>query len=474
MADIDAVVVGAGQNGLAAAITLARAGRSVQVVEASDEPGGGCRTAELTLPGYRHDVCATVQALLTGAPFFRTLDLDALGVRLLAPEVAFASPLDDGSAGVCYRDLSRTVEELGRDGQAWRRLLGPLAEHADDTLAEVLSDMRHVPRHPISLARFGTRALLPVTTLARAAFRTEQARALFAGVGAHSMRKLEAPFTSAFGLALALTGHHSGWPVVEGGSGRLIEAMVNLAQSLGVRFEYGHRVSDLAELPRARATLLDVGPKQLLAMGGDRIPPRYRHALEGFDYGPGVFKMDWVISEPVPWTNPDCRRAGTVHVGGTLEQVAASEAAAEAGRHSDAPFVLVVQPTLMDPSRAPAGGHILWAYCHVPNGSTLDRSKVIEQQIERFAPGFRDTILARATRNAIEYEDYDNNFVGGDINAGRATFSAAVLGPVPKWSRYRTALEGVYLCSSSTAPGGGVHGMCGYNAAREALGRELR
>lgn len=462
----DAVVVGAGPNGLAAALTLAETGRRVRVYEAADEPGGGCRTAALTEPGFRHDVCSTVQALAQVSPFFRALQLP---VQMCEPEVAFAQPLDGGRAALAYRDVDRTVAELGRDGRAWRRLLAPLARHSDALFDDVLGDLRHVPSAPFVLARFGLPGLLPVTTLAGTIFRDAPARALFAGVGAHSMRRLQAPLTSAFALILAVSAHATGWPVVAGGSGELTDALVKRLLELGVEFVCGEPITRLEELPRAPIVLLDLTPHQFAAVAGDALPHRYRRALERFRYGPGVFKLDYALSEPVPWLNEGCRRAGTVHVGGTLEEVAASEAAVEAGRHSDRPYVLSVQATTVDPTRAPAGKHTLWAYCHVPNGSTLDRTEAIENQIERFAPGFRDTVIARATRTAREYQRYDANYVGGDVNGGRAGLYQAVLGPVPRWSRYSTPLAGVYLCSSSTAPGGGVHGMCGVNAAREAL-----
>jgi phytoene dehydrogenase-like protein len=470
---IDAVVVGAGPNGLAAALTLAQAGLRVQVIEAADEPGGGCRTAELTLPGFLHDVCSTVQGLVQVSPFFGQLDLEALGVRLRTPEIAFASPLDGGRAALGFRDVAQTAAGLGRDGAAWRRLFTPLVRHADGLFADVLADMRGLPRHPITLARFGIPGLLPVSTLARSAFRDEPARALFAGVGAHSMRKLSAPLTSAFGLVLAASAHTTGWPVVEGGSGRLVDALITQLDKHGVQFEYGHRVGSLDEVPRAQVTMLDLSPRQLLAVAGDALPARYRRALRRFRYGPGVCKVDYAMSEPVPWANLACRRAGTLHLGGTLDEIAASEADVDAGRHSARPYVLAVQAGVADPTRAPAGQHTLWAYCHVPSGSTRDHSAAIEAQIERFAPGFRDVVLDRRVRTAAEYESYDNNYVGGDINSGRAGLYQTVFGPVPRWSRYRTPLHGTYLCSSSTAPGGGVHGMCGMNAAHVAL-RELR
>lgn len=470
---LDAVVVGAGPNGLAAAITLATAGARVVVFEAGPTPGGGCRTAELTRPGFRHDVCAAVQALAETSPFFKGLDLAAMGVVLRRPEVAFAQPLDGGQAAAAWADVDRTADGLGVDGRAWRALFGPLVERADVLLPEVLGDLRHVPRHPLALARFGAPGLAPVSTLARTLFRTDAARALFAGVGAHSMRRLDAPLTAAFGLVLGVTAHVTGWPVVEGGSGVLADALVRHAESLGVEFVCDTEITDLADLPPARATVLDVTPRQLLHMASDRLPRLYRRQLQRFRYGPGVFKIDHALSGPVPWTAPECRAAGTVHLGGTLEEVAESEAAVEAGRHSDRPYVLVVQPGVADPTRAPEGHHTLWSYCHVPHGSTLDRTDAIEAQIERFAPGFRDLVVARATRTAVEYEAYDANYVGGDINGGRAGLYQSVVGPTPSWSRYRTALPGVYLCSSSTPPGGGVHGMCGAHAAREVLGREL-
>jgi len=467
------VVVGSGPNGLAAALTLAEAGHRVRVYEAAAEPGGGSRTAELTLPGHLHDVCSAVQALAMVSPFFRSLDLEALGVRMRVPEISYAQPLDGGRAAVAYRDLARTAAELGRDGRVWGRLLGPLVDRADDLLADVLGDLRHVPGHPVTLARFGLPGLLPVSVLARTLFREDAARALLSGVGAHSIRRLDAPLTSAFALVLAVTAHAGGWPVVEGGSGRLMDALVRQLGELGGEVVCDARITSLDQLPPARAVLLDVTPKQLLEIGGDRIPPGYRRSLQRFRYGPGVFKVDYALTEPVPWTNEACRQAGTLHVGGALEEVEASEAEVEAGRHSDAPYVLVVQSSTVDPTRAPAGGQVLWAYCHVPSGSTLDRTDAIERQLERFAPGFRDVVAARSTRTAAAYEAYDGNYVGGDINAGRAGLYQAVLGPVPAWSRYRTAVPGVYLCSSSTPPGGGVHGMCGVNAAREVLAREL-
>ena len=465
-AGVDAVVVGAGPNGLAAALTLAAAGLRVRVYEAAAEPGGGSRSAELTVPGVVHDVCATVQALAGLSPFFRGLDLASLGVELCLPEIPFAQPLDGGRAALAHRDLAATAAGLGRDGTAWRRLFAPLVARAEDLIEDVFADLRHLPRHPLLLSRFGVPALAPATALARAVFRDEPARALFAGVSAHSMRRLDAPLTSAFGMVLAVTAHSGGWPVVRGGSGRLVAGLVRRLHELGVEIECEHRVRSLDELPRTELVLLDVSPRQLAELAGPALPARYRAALTRFRYGPGVFKIDWVLREPVPWAAPEVRRAGTVHVGGTLAEIAASEADVEAGRHSERPYVLAVQASVADPDR---GGHTLWGYCHVPSGSTLDRTAAVEAQIERFAPGFRDVVLARATRTAAEYARYDANYVGGDINAGRAGLYQAALGPVPRWSRYRTPLPGTYLCSSSTPPGGGVHGMCGMNAAREAL-----
>ncbi len=440
--------------------------------EASSTPGGGCRSAELTGPGYRHDVCSTVQALAVVSPFFRTLDLESLGVRLCRPEVAYAHPLDGGRAGVLHSDVERTAAALDEaapgDGKRWRQLVGPLARRADDLWPEVLGDLRRVPRHPVTLARFGLPGLLPASVLARS-FSSDEGQGLISGSAAHAMRTLSAPLTSAFGLALITAAHATDWPVVEGGSGVLIDALVTELTRLGGEVVCDQPVRDLAALPPSAVTLLDVTPRQFLAMAGDRLPSRYARAMRRHRYGPGVFKIDYALSGPVPWTNPDARRAGTLHVGGTLTEMARSEADVEAGRHPDAPFVLVVQGSLMDPTRAPAGKHTLWAYCHVPNGSNRDMTAEIERQLERFAPGFRDLVLQRATRTATGYHAYDENYVGGDINGGMATLYGTVLGPVAQWSRYATPLPGVYLCSSSTPPGGGVHGMSGYLAAGEAL-----
>jgi phytoene dehydrogenase-like protein len=465
----DAIVVGSGPNGLAAAVTLARAGLAVRVIEGAPTPGGGCRTEELTLPGFRHDVCSAVHPLAGASPFFAGVDLAARGVRLLTPKVAFAQPLDGGRAAAVSGSVDETAASLGADGRAYRRLVGPLVREFPLTLPAILAPLfRSVPQHPAALARFGLEGLLPASVLARG-LRGEPARALLAGAAAHTMRPLGAPLTGALGLLFLMTGHAVGWPVVEGGSARIIGALIAELGSLGGRVETGRWVRDLGELPPARAVVLDVTPRQLIDLAKDRIAGGHRRALERFRYGPGVCKVDWALSGPVPWQARACREAGTVHVGGTFADVACSEADVVAGRHPGRPFCLVAQPGVVDPTRAPAGQHTLWGYCHVPAGSGVDMSARIEAQIERFAPGFRDLILARSVRTAAQMEQYNPNYIGGDIGGGAGTLLQTFFRPTPRWNPYRTALPGVYLCSSSTPPGGGVHGMCGDWAARTVL-----
>jgi len=469
---LDAIVVGSGPNGLAAALTLARAGLSVQVFEGADEPGGGCRTAEVTLPGFRHDVCSSVHALATASPFFAGSDLAGRGVRLLTPAVAAAHPLDDGRAGAVSGSVAETALRLAGDGRAYRRLIGPLERNSGSIVSLTLSPLRSVPPGPIAAARFGAEGLLPATVLARR-LHTAEGRALFAGMAAHSIRPLTAPLTGAFGLTFLLLAQTFGWPVVEGGSGQLVAAMTAELAELGGTVTTSTWIKSLADLPPARAVLLDVTPRQLMEMAGDRLPPRYRRALARFRYGPGVCKVDWAVDGPVPWRNEACRQTVTVHAGGTIGEVAHGEALVAAGRHPDRPFCLVTQPSVVDPSRAPAGKHVLWGYCHVPSGSDVDMTDRIEAQIERFAPGFRDLILARSTRTAAEMERYNPGYVGGDIAGGAATLRQTFARPVLRWNPYRLPIRGTYLCSASTPPGGGVHGMCGYWAARTAL-RDLR
>jgi phytoene dehydrogenase-like protein len=463
----DAVVVGSGPNGLAGALILARAGLAVEVLEAAATPGGGCRTAELTLPGFRHDVCSAVHPLAAGSPFFQGTDLASRGVRLCYPEVAYAHPLDGGRAASVSGTVAQTAAGLGRDAQVYRRLVGPLVRNEQTLIPALLAPLR-IPEHPAAMTLFGVRGLLPAAALARL-FHTEEARGLLAGVAAHAMQPLTAPATGGFGLVLATLAHAPGWPVVEGGSGRLIDAMTAELAALGGRVVTGEEVRKLSQLPPARITLFDTTPRQFLAIAGDALPPSYRRALTRFRYGPGVCKVDWALSGPVPWASEACRRAGTVHLGGTFAEVARSEAEVAAGRHPDRPYTLIAQPGVVDPSRAPAGQHTLWGYCHVPSGSGRDMSGEIEAQVERFAPGFRDLILARSVRTAAGYQDYNANYIGGDINAGAGTLWQTFFRPVVRWNPYRTALDGVYLCSASTAPGGGVHGMCGLGAAQTAL-----
>jgi phytoene dehydrogenase-like protein len=468
---VDAVIVGAGPNGLAAAIELGRAGLHVRILEASATAGGGSRSEELTRPGFVHDVCSTAHPLGIGSPFFRSLDLARHGLAWVHPEAPVAHMLSPDRAVILERSVDETAARLGRDGPAWRRLFGPLVHDVDRLLPSLLGPVVRPPRHPVALARFGLPALLPATGLARVSFREPAARALFAGLAAHSMVALGRPLTGSFGLVLGMLAHAVGWPFARGGSGRIADALVTEARELGVEIVTGSRVESLADLPPARAVLLDVTPRQVVAIGGDRLPAGYVRSLSRFRYGPGVFKVDWALDGPIPWGDPAAARAGTVHVGGTMGDVAASEAAVAAGRIADRPFVLVVQASRFDPSRAPAGRHTAWAYCHVPNGSVVDMTGAIEAQLERFAPGFRDLILARATKNSAELESYDANYVGGDVNGGIQDWRQLVFRPDVRWDPYRTPVDGLYLCSSSTPPGGGVHGMCGSLAARSALRR---
>ncbi|HEY4236842.1 MAG TPA: NAD(P)/FAD-dependent oxidoreductase [Gaiellaceae bacterium] len=464
----DAVVVGAGPNGLAAAIALARAGISVRVLEAADTVGGGARSGELTLPGFVHDVCSAIHPLGVASPFFRTLPLAEHGVEWIEPPAALAHPFDDGSTALLERSPEVVVRGLGEDEARWRRLFAPLVRAADPLLEDVLAPV-HVPAHPIALARFGVRAAPPATTLARLSFRGQKARGLFAGLAAHSMLRLDRPPSAAFGLMLGLLGHSVGWPFPRGGSQRLSDALASYLHALGGEIETGRRVESLAELGDTRAVLLDVTPRGLLALAGDRLPDRYRRGLERYRYGPGVFKLDWALDGPIPWRAEECARAATVHLGGTLAEIAASEAAPGQGEVVERPYVLLAQQSLFDPTRAPAGRHTAWAYCHVPNGSTVDMTERIEAQVERFAPGFRGRILARSALGPAEIERYNANYVGGDINAGAATLSQLFTRPVARVSPYTTPLRGVFLCSASTPPGGGVHGMCGFHAAQAAL-----
>jgi phytoene dehydrogenase-like protein len=465
----DAIVVGSGPNGLAAALTMARSGLNVQVLEGAASPGGGCRTQELTLPGFHHDICSAVHPLAAASPFFLGTDLAARGVELLTPRVAFAHPLDGGRAAAVGGTVAQTAAGLGADERAYRRLMAPLVRDAGSIIPALLAPLRSVPEHALSVARFGVAGALPASVLARR-FSTDEARALLAGVAAHAIQPLTAPATAGFGLLLGMLAHSPGWPVVRGGSARLIDALTAELTALGGSLETGHPVKGLDELPPARIVMFDTSPRQFVQIAGDRLPPGYRRGLERFRYGPGVCKVDWALDGPVPWTAAACRESCTVHLGGTFEEVAHSEAEVAAGRHPARPYCIVAQPGVVDPTRAPAGQQTLWAYCHVPNGSAVDMADVIEAQVERFAPGFRDLILARSVRTAAEMENYNPNYIGGDINSGAGSLRQTVFRPALRWNPYRTALPGIYLCSASTSPGGGVHGMCGLGAAQTALG----
>jgi phytoene dehydrogenase-like protein len=467
----DAVVVGSGPNGLAAAITMARAGLSVLVREAADTIGGGTRSEELTLPGFLHDVCSAVHPMAVASPFLRALPLAEHGLELIHPPAPVAHPLDDGQAVVLDRSLATAVEALGEDGDAYRRLVGRTVQDWPLLAPAFLGPILRVPRHPLALGRFSLRGLRPSASVASSAFTGEPARALFAGAAAHSVLPLEQPGTASFGIVFLALAHACGWPVARGGSQQIAHALASYLRSLGGEIETGAPVTALEELPQARTILCDVGPRQLLTLAGSRLPAHYRRALGRFRYGPGVFKLDYALDGPVPWNAAACGRAATVHVGGTLAEIAASERAPWQGRHAERPFVLVAQPSLFDPTRAPPGKHTLWAYCHVPNGSSLDMTERIENQIERFAGGFRDLVLARTVTTSSDFEHMNANIVGGDINGGAANLRQLIARPTLRLVPYSTPMPNLYLCSASTPPGGGVHGMCGHLAARAALKR---
>jgi phytoene dehydrogenase-like protein len=465
----DAVVIGSGPNGLAAAITLARAGCSVLVYEANGTIGGGARSAELTLPGFLHDVCSAVHPLAAGSPFFKTLPLERLGLQWIEPEIPLAHPLDDGSAACLHEDIDLTADKLSVDSHAYRRLMKSLARNWENLSIEFLQPMLHWPKHPITLAHFGILALCPATLLARLLFRREPARALFGGIAAHSFLPLEAPASSAFALVLGLAGHAVGWPIPRGGSQQISNALAAHLRELGGNIEVNHRIENLRALPKSRAILLDVSVWEFLRIAGQQLPLRYRRRLESFRHAPGIFKVDYALSEPIPWKAEACRRAGTIHLGGSIGEIAAAEREVLRGKIPERSFVLVAQQSLFDETRAPRGQHTLWAYCHVPYGCGTDMSDQIESQIERFAPGFRDCIVARHKTSAADLGRSNPNLTGGDINGGAANLMQLIARPILSASPYRTPLHGVYLCSASTPPGGGVHGMCGYHAACAAL-----
>jgi phytoene dehydrogenase-like protein len=465
--DYDAIVVGSGPNGLAAAILLQQNGLSVLLIEGKDKIGGGLRTGELTLPGFKHDICSAIHPLAVGSPFLQTLPLEQYGLEYIYPEISAAHPFDDGSAAILKKSIAETAASLGIDEHAYAKLMQPIAKDWPLIAPDILGPL-HLPQHPLKMAKFGLTALPPVTVLAEK-FKTTQAKGLLAGMAAHSIQPLNNLTTSAIAMVLMAAAHTKGWPLPKGGSVKIAEAMAAYFIALGGKIQTNTYVSSLEQLPSAHAVLFDVTPVQLLEIAGHRFSPVYKWQLERYRYGMGVFKMDWALDGPIPFTNQACRNAGTVHLGGTLAEITLSEQQTWNGHYPENPFVLLAEQSLFDATRAPQGKHTAWAYCHVPNGSVVDMTATIEQQVERFAPGFKDRIIGRSSMNTDQMQQYNPNYIGGDINGGVINITQLFTRPALRWSPYKTSAKGLYICSSSTPPGGGVHGMCGYWAAKKAL-----
>jgi phytoene dehydrogenase-like protein len=465
--DYDAIVVGSGPNGLSAAITLQQRGLSVLLLEARNSLGGGMRTEELTLPGFYHDVCAAILPMAATSPFFATLPLQQYGLEYIYPAVAAAHPFDDGSAAVLKSSVQETAQLLGADAGAYLSLMKQVVEDWPYIAPDILGPF-HFPKHPVRMARFGLKALPSASAISKR-FSTEKARGLWGGMAAHSIQPLTNYATSAIGLVLSAAGHLYGWPVPKGGTIAVAHALARYYEALGGKIQTGFMVQSLTQLPSAHAVLFDITPKQLMSIAGDQFSSLYKWQLNRYRYGMGVFKVDWALNAPIPFTAPECREAGTVHLGNTFKEIAAGEQLAASGGHPQRPFVLLAQQSLFDSSRAPAGQHTAWAYCHVPNGSTVDMTGIIEAQVERFAPGFKQTILARHTFNTVQLQQYNPNYIGGDINGGIIDLGQLYTRPALRLSPYKTSARGLYICSSSTPPGGGVHGMCGHHAALKAL-----
>ena len=463
----EAFVIGSGPNGLTAAIVLAKAGIQTTLLEAQKVVGGGMRSAELTLPGFLHDVCSAIHPMGLSSPAFLSFPLAEHGLSWIDPPLPVAHPFDDGSAAVLERSLEQTGARLGADGRAYTQAVRPWIDQWPELTREILQPLIHWPSHPLLLAGFGLAALWPAASTARRRFASEAARALFAGIAGHSVLPLEAPGSASFGWVLAVAAHAAGWPVPRGGSQRIANALASYFTSLGGRVETGARVQTIDQFDSTSLVMCDVTPRQFAVLASRRLPSGFQRQLHRYRYGPGVFKLDWALSAPIPWRARECAQASTIHVGGTLDEIAASERAAWEGRTDERPFLIVTQSSLFDDLRAPARKHTAWAYCHVPNGSAIDMTETMENQIERFAPGFRDCILARHTLSPKAIEERNENLIGGDITGGAQDLRQLLLRPTHML--YRTPLDNVYLCSSSTPPGGGVHGMCGYNAARTAL-----
>ncbi|MDX1671450.1 MAG: NAD(P)/FAD-dependent oxidoreductase [Balneolaceae bacterium] len=469
----DAIIVGSGPNGLGAAIELARNGVSVKVYEAEDSIGGGTRTDQLTLPGFHHDICSAIHPLAAGSPFLSELPLEDHGLEWIQPEYPLAHPLDDAPAVLLRRSLEKTAHDLEEDEAAYRKLFEPLTSHWNQLAPQLLAPFTLLPRNPIRMARFGLKALQSAKRLATNEFTGRKARALFAGLAAHSILPLDAAATSAIGLVLGSAGHALGWPLPRGGSHAITRSMASYLRSIGGEIETGTRITSLRQLPGFKALLFDLTPRQVLQIAGTVVPESFARKLDRFEYGAGVFKVDMALDGPIPWRDPNCGKAGTVHLGGTLEEIMDSENTLKTGKHAERPYVLVAQQSLFDPGRAPEGKHTVWAYCHVPNGSMKDMTSAIENQIERFAPGFKDLILERHVMNTADLQNYNANYIGGDINGGKQDLGQLFTRPAGLFDPYHIPDTSLYICSSSTPPGGGVHGMCGFHAARSALKRHF-